>query len=409
MIIPLLLPIRALRLMIEFVPCVAITKVEAGRIRVSIPPDTWSRPHPQQQEPRSVKKRGDTIVGRVDMGKGKTTGENKYKFAVWMGDRHGWVVVPDSDMDDHVLICKVSDDAFKVNLLQSNTLYRWNGSEFEAHSIPQPNLRQPCPLWYARTPLPARTHVLDYFECGTCSTFLLNMSDNGTPQFAPALFDTRTRAIRMLTPRHGRADEFMFIMGCIQRSDCRSQFLVCSSGDPYTYEPHSERVAIMTVDTQDPDGPSFTLVETPLKIRRMAAVQSFLIHHLSDYNIFVADSNHCPCLLSYHPAEHLVRIHHHYDQSTWHFDVHQIPLPEDEDVDRISVSHNRIHLFTESGVYYSDFRLAPLGHSPFVRLENVTTPGTLDVELCGGDKHGILTWIIDEIEAVKERRFRAKA
>jgi hypothetical protein len=401
------LPIRALRMVLEFVPCVVVTKAEAGTVQVCANESVPSS-FPTTLIAKSIKKKGDTIVGRIDTGKGALSGTSQYKFAIWMGQRHGWVIAPHSDTDDYVLLSKISGDEFKVNCQHSHTVYTWDGSSFQAKSIPSENWKPSrLPFWYAVTAIHDRNRLLDYFKCGP-DTFLINMP----PGFF-ALFNTKTGNMQEMM----RADptdvptEFMFIMGAISQS----QFLVSTYRDPYTYAPqlHNEHVFVLTV-SRDAYGnplPSFSLLRTPLQIRRMRAVQTFLIHHLSDYNIFVGDSDGCTCLVTLHPAENVLSIHYQYrpaptpsSTSLWYFDVHQIPLPDDDefDYDKISVSHNRIHIFTGAKVLYSDFRLDPPRHSPFVELHSPLLSEFLDVEI--SNRHGILDWVVEEIEAIKEQR-----
>jgi len=413
------IPVRALRTITEFVPCVVVTDVHNGCVRVCA-----SEKRNVQNlcdvrfRPKSIKKKGSTIVGRVDMPTESTTSmENKYKFAIWMGLRHGWVIAPGSDTYDHVLLRKISDDEFSVTLGYSHMLYTWNGREFAATAVPHPlqNWKPWCPTWYALTPLPARSHVVDYFKCNT-DIILINMPvahvhgntrffSHQSPQFAPALFDTKTQAVRPMkckTPED-MPHEYMVIMGCVQRSESTLQFLLCSYGDPY--RPYREHVSIMSIDVQELSSPtpSFTLLATPLKIRQMRAVQCFLIHHLSDYNVFVGRSNGCLCLLTHDPAAHVLSVHYQSTCGTWNFDVHQIGLPEEKDVDKISVSLHRVHLFVDSEVFYSDFALDPPRHTPFVKLEGVDLDyGTLDVELRDG--RGILDWIAYEMRSKPSNR-----
>jgi hypothetical protein len=403
-----LLPIRALRLVLEFVPCVVVTKVEDGTVRVCAVEKAGRKPQGAfVNPPRSIKKKGDTIVGRVCAGKG-ASGETKFKFAIWMGDRHGWVVAPDSDTDDHVLLSKISEDVFTVNCAHSHTLYAWDGCEFRAKSIPFFNSSiprvSPPPRWYA-TAIHDRNRLLDYCKCGPDS-LLLN-----TPTASFALFKYLHGSLQEM--RGQAPDTFMFIMGAISPS----QFLVSTYRDPYTYyvpNPPRDLVFIMTVaDTQSQSRdplPSSTFLRTPLQIRRMRAAQTFLIHHLSDYNVFVGDSDGCTCLLSLHPADDMLSVHYQCSTSgEWHFNAHQITLPDSLDYDKISVSHNRIHVFTDSHparVLYSDFRLKPPSHTPLVDLvdlEMINTEGQiLDVEI--SNRHGVLDWVVEEIEAIKERK-----
>lgn len=402
------LPIRALRLVLEFVPCVVITKVEAGIVRVcAIEKRDGVAAVPSTSFPKSIKKKGETIVGRIDLGRASLSGASQYKFAVWMGPRHGWVIAPDSETDDHVLISKISDDQFKVNCRYSHTVYTWDGSGFQATTIRHPSTtwKPFCPFWYAVTAIHDRNRLLDYFKCGP-DTFLINM-----PPRSFALFNIKTGTMQEMMSHTDPPTEFMFIMGAISES----QFLVSTYHDPHTYhpQPHNEHVSILTI-SQDAYGnplPSFSLLRTPLQIRRMRAVQTFLIHHLSDYNIFVGDSDGCTCLITLHPAQNVLSIHYQSRPiataaatSLWSFDVHQIPLPEDDefDYDKISVSHNRIHLFTGAKVLYSDFRLDPPRHTSFVELDSPLPSGLLDVEI--SNRHGILDWVVEEIEAVKEQR-----
>jgi hypothetical protein len=394
------LPIRAMRLILEFVPCVVVTKAEAGAIRVQAIGQSKSIGEAAigtaASFPKSIKKKGDTIVGRIDV---RERNGIKYVFAIWMGERHGWVMAPESGTDDHVLLSKISDDEFKVNCLYSHTVYTWDGSGFQATTIPRPSTTW-NPIHIA---IHDRNRLLDYFKCGP-DTYLINM-----PPRSFALFNTKTGIMQEMMMSHTDLPaEFMFLMGSISQS----QFLVSTYRDAYTYDPqpHNEHVSILTV-SQDAFGnplPTFSLLRTPLQVRRMRAAQTFRIHHLSDYNVFVGNSDGCTCLVTLHPADHLLNIHFQCSKSgMWTFDAHRIPLP-DVEVDKIRVSHNRIHVLTDSWdspgrILYSDFRLNPPGHSPFAPLENASLePGILDVELCGGSD--VLSWVLDEIEFIKERR-----
>lgn len=419
------LPIRALRLVLEYVPCVVVTRAEEGRIcrqckGRATSTTTTTTTSTGTLFPKSIKKKGETIVGRVDTyveTEGALCVQRKYSFAIWMGERHGWIVAPNSDTDDYILLSKISDDAFTVNVLQSHTLYTWDGSNFRATPIPYPlvswthHYQHFQHYHYSQYAFGsgARNRILDFFKCGT-DCFLVKVpppsSTGSQPVFSIALFNVKTRAIQTLVPRTERdiPDTLMYLLGCIQESDTCAQFIVCSTGHPYL--PYRELVCIISVDIQSL---TFSLIATPIKIRRLPAVQAFLIHNLSDYNIFVADSNGCICLLTYHPTENLLDLHYQCSRSgAWLFGVHQIHLPNDDEPTKIRVSHNRIHLVTDSQILFSDFKLEPLGNTPFAKLDHgFLNPGILDVELCSGDKHGTLDWIIGEIEAIKERRIQA--
>jgi hypothetical protein len=454
------LPVRAMRLVLEFVPCVVVTRVEAGVVQTHtvgsvlpsmgsvLPPiggviqSTAGAPREMQDQPiKSIKKKGDTIVGRVDSveedGWAKRkggVGGRTYEFAIWMGERHGWVVAPKSGTDDRVLLNKISDDEFTVNFSYSHTLYTWDGSEFRETTLPHASTQwKPyCPWWYALTSLPDRNLCLDFFACGrdtflinaVCGTdvFYNNTPASGSQLFAPALFNTRTHTTQPLRPKLPTTQVFevaMLVMGCVRRSESQAMFMLCSN--PHSGFATAPLCQIMTVDTQDPCGPSFSLVNAPLTIRRQRAAQTFLIHHLSDYHVYVGDSNGCLCLITYHAPEQLLKVHFQCSRSgMWTFDAHQIPVPDFEgeggDIARIQVSHNRIHLFVSDGwgmvdrILYSDFRLDPLGHTPFARLKDpildaaILEPSFLDVELRDGSE--ALRWVLDEIEAIKERRLK---